>query len=142
MARGLGVDTFETAVPWSSLELLHAEVSRVLAEGVAETLDGKGRAVVFCHLSHSYPEGACLYFTAIFPRSGQPLSQWRAIKRAATETILANGGSLSHHHGVGADHAEWLARQKGDLGFRLLGAVAATLDPSGVMATGARKALK
>jgi alkyldihydroxyacetonephosphate synthase len=141
MARGLGVDTFETAVAWSNLEALHAEVGRALAENAARTLDQGGRPAVFCHLSHCYPEGACLYFTAIFPRAGNAMQQWRTIKRAATEAILANGGSLSHHHGVGADHADWLAREKGEIGIALLGAVAGVLDPSGVMATGSGKAL-
>src|SRR4030095_6068627 len=99
-ARGLGVAAFETAVAWSNLESLHGEVGRALAETATQTLDAGGRPAVFCHLSHCYPEGACLYFTAIFPRAGNAMQQWRAIKRAATEAILANGGSLSHHHGV------------------------------------------
>ncbi len=109
-------------------------------KALQQTLDGKGRAVVFCHLSHSYPEGACLYFTAIFPRSDQPLlamardqaggdrgdpRQWR--HRSAT--ITASAPTMP---------TGWRV-DKGELGFKLLGAVAATLDPSGVMATGARR---
>jgi alkyldihydroxyacetonephosphate synthase len=106
------------------------------------TLDGEGRAVVMCHLSHAYLEGACLYFTAIFPRSADALDQWRTIKRAAMKAIVANGGTVSHHHGLGADHAEWADNEKGPIGIKVLGAVAAVLDPKGVLATGARKALR
>jgi alkyldihydroxyacetonephosphate synthase len=141
MSRGLGVDTFETATAWSNLELLHAEVSRAIADAAAATLDGKGRAVVMCHLSHAYAEGACLYFTAIFPRGADALDQWRTIKRAAMKAIVASGGTVSHHHGLGADHAEWADSEKGAIGIKVLGAVAAALDPKGALATGARKAL-
>jgi len=141
MSRGLCVDTIETAAAWSNIELLHAEVSRAIAEAAVVTLDGKGRAVVMCHLSHAYIEGACLYFTAIFPRSADALDQWRTIKRAAMKAIVANGGTISHHHGLGADHAEWADDEKGAIGIKVLGAVATALDPKGVLATGARKAL-
>lgn len=141
MARGLGVDTVETATAWSNLELLHGEVVRAVSEAADATLGGKGRAVVLCHLSHAYVEGACLYFTAIFPRADKPLEQWRVMKRAAMQAIVANGGAVSHHHGLGADHAQWAETEKGAIGLKVLGAVAGALDPKGVLATGARKVL-
>jgi alkyldihydroxyacetonephosphate synthase len=141
MARGLGVDTFETAVPWVELEGLHKAVSDAIARAARDTLDGEGRAVVFCHLSHSYTEGACLYFTAIFPRTRNAITQWRAIKEAATEAMLSNGGTVSHHHGVGADHAEWAARANGRMELKLLEAIRRELDPKDVLAPGIRAAL-
>jgi len=142
MARGLGVDTFETAAPWADIVALHAGVRDAISAAVLRTLDGRpGRPVVFAHLGHSYPEGSCVYFTAIFPLAADPLAQWRIIKTAATDAIIAHGGALSHHHGMGADHAPWAAAEKGELGLKLLAALRAELDPNGVMATGMAKAL-
>jgi alkyldihydroxyacetonephosphate synthase len=68
--------------------------------------------------------------------SGREIEQWGAVKRAATEAILATGGTLSHHHGVGADHAAWLEREHGPLGVEALRALKATFDPQGIMNPG------
>lgn len=142
ITRGLGVDTFETAASWSKLPALHAAVRAAVAEAAGATLDGAGHAAVLCHAGHAYPEGACLYFTAIFPRADDALEQWRAVKKAATDAIISNGGALSHHHGMGADHAPWAKNEKGAIGVRLLTALARTLDPDRVMAVGASRALE
>jgi alkyldihydroxyacetonephosphate synthase len=137
MARGLGVDTFETAAPWDRLEALHSGLCNALRTTIGKTLDGgAGRPVVFAHISHSYAEGACIYATAIFPRAPDALAQWRAIKTAATDAIMAGGGALSHHHGVGADHAPWLEDEKGAIGLRIMSAIRHELDPHRVLATG------
>jgi alkyldihydroxyacetonephosphate synthase len=89
------------------------------------------------HLSHSYVDGACLYFTFLYPLdAGSALAQWQELKREATEAVLAAGGTLSHHHGVGRDHAPWLEREKGALGMRVLRAAKQALDPKGVMNPG------
>lgn len=137
MARGLGVDTFETAAPWDKLEALHSGLCDALRSAIGMTLDGAGgRPVVFAHIGHSYAEGGCLYATAIFPRAADALAQWHAIKTAATDAIMAGGGALSHHHGVGADHAPWLEEEKGAVGLRIMSAIRRELDPQRVLATG------
>jgi alkyldihydroxyacetonephosphate synthase len=64
------------------------------------------------------------------------MGQWQTIKRAATEAVLANGGTLSHHHGVGEDHLPWMAQEKGALGIEVLRAVKRTLDPKGILNPG------
>jgi alkyldihydroxyacetonephosphate synthase len=143
MARGIGVDTYETVAPWSRLPELHRTVTEAITAAAAATIGaGQGKPAVFCHLSHSYPDAACLYFTALFPRAADPYTQWLAIKRATTDAIVAGGGALSHHHGLGADHAAWAEGDKGELGIALLGAMSRTLDPGGVMAVGASAGLK
>jgi alkyldihydroxyacetonephosphate synthase len=89
------------------------------------------------HLSHSYLDGACLYFTVLYPvEAGREIEQWRAIKRDATEAIIAAGGTISHHHGVGVDHQPWMAREKGLLGVEVLRAVKRAVDPRGLMNPG------
>ena len=95
------------------------------------------KGAVMCHISHSYPEGASLYFTYIFPRAlDGEIAQWRAIKTAASDAIVANGGTISHHHGVGEDHLPWMAQEKGALGIEVLRAIKHTLDPNGIMNPG------
>ena len=89
------------------------------------------------HLSHSYLDGACVYFVTLYPMDARdPVTQWRHIKHAATDAIVSAGGTLSHHHGVGSDHAAWLARENGPLGMQSLGALKSTLDPDGIMNPG------
>ena len=143
MSRGLGVDTFETALPWHALQDAHVTVKQALKEIIATSRGSlPGNAAVMCHLSHCYPEGACLYFTAIFPRNDDALAQWRVIKAQASETIIRAGGTISHHHGIGADHAEYAGVEKGELGLSLLRAVKLALDPENVMVGGASSLFK
>jgi alkyldihydroxyacetonephosphate synthase len=108
--HGVAVDTMETALPWARLEAGHGAVVQALRSAAA-THAGAGLAMA--HLSHSYLDGACLYFTVLYPvEAGRDVEQWRAIKRDATEAILAAGGTLAHDHGVGVDHQPWMARER------------------------------
>jgi alkyldihydroxyacetonephosphate synthase len=132
--HGVAIDTMETAFEWSQLEGGH---TRVLEAMRAATQRHAGGGLALGHLSHSYPDGACVYFIVIYPvRSGDAWSQWREIKRAITDAIVDAGGTVSHHHGVGTDHAPWLAREKGDLGIAAIQALRSTLDPEGMMNPG------
>jgi alkyldihydroxyacetonephosphate synthase len=134
---GLGVDTFETAVAWSEAQELHDGVFETLKEIVAATLGAQpGKAAIMCHLSHSYPEGACLYFTLVFPQNDTPLVQWRVIKSAVMASVSKLGGTVSHHHGVGADHAEMAAMDKGASALSALRSLKSTLDPENLIVTG------
>ncbi|MBV9331103.1 MAG: FAD-binding oxidoreductase [Alphaproteobacteria bacterium] len=134
MARGVGVDTFETATGWSNLATLHDAVRDALA--AASSISPSSRGIVMCHISHSYPDGASLYFTCIFVRREDELEQWQAMKTRVTDAMLANGGTLSHHHGVGSDHLAWMREEKGDLGLDILRAIKAQLDPASIMNPG------
>jgi alkyldihydroxyacetonephosphate synthase len=92
--------------------------------------------VVLCHISHVYPSGASLYFTVGCAQLDDPVAQWREAKRAASDAIMAAGGTLTHHHGVGTDHLPWLEEEIGQLGIRVLRAVKAELDPAGILNPG------
>jgi len=129
--HGVAVDTFETAVPWSRVQGAHDEVLRAM-QRAAERHAGAGIPVA--HLSHSYVDGACLYFTLLYPLDApHGVEQWQAVKQEVTEAIVTAGGTLSHHHGVGSDHRPWLAREKGALGLAALRAARTAVDPSGLM---------
>lgn len=138
MDRGVGVDTLETATRWSKLDSLYAATRTALEAAIRENAPRPGaHGIVMCHISHSYPDGASLYFTYIFPRAlDGEIAQWAAIKKAASDAIAQNGGTISHHHGVGEDHIPWIVREKGELGIDVLRAIKRTLDPKGILNPG------
>jgi alkyldihydroxyacetonephosphate synthase len=130
---GALVETLETAAFWSRLP----ELYRATAEALRETLSSLGTPpVVLCHISHVYATGASLYFTIACAQSDDPTAQWRQAKDAASQAILAAGGTISHHHGVGRDHREWLRQEVGELGVGVLAAVKRELDPEGILNPG------
>ncbi len=132
--RGYLVETLETAHTWSRLGDLYAAVR----EAIAGALEGLGTpGIVMCHISHVYSDAASLYFTFIARRRhGEEIAQWRAAKRAACEAIVATGGTITHHHAVGRDHAPFMAAEVGELGIDALRALKRELDPAGIMNPG------
>ena len=64
------------------------------------------------------------------------MAQWRAIKDAATRAIVAAGGTITHHHAIGRDHAPYLGDEIGELGLELLRAIKERCDPAGIMNPG------
>jgi len=132
--RGVMVETLETATSWSNLQRLHAAVAGALRAALTE----RGTPpVVMCHVSHLYPSGASLYFSFIAAQQrGQEMEQWRAAKSAASDAIIAAGGTITHHHAIGRDHAPWMRAEVGELGIELLRAAKERLDPRGMMNPG------
>ena len=134
LTQGVMVETLETATQWSSLLSLHRQV----ASAISTALDAQGTpGLVMCHVSHVYETGASLYFTFIArQRDGDELAQWRAVKDAASEAIIAGGGTITHHHSVGRDHARWMNSEVGEGGVQALRALKEELDPAGIMNPG------
>jgi alkyldihydroxyacetonephosphate synthase len=92
--------------------------------------------VASCHLSHSYPDGACLYFTfAATPPPADVESTYVALWDAGQRAVLAAGGNLSHHHGVGLNRARFMAEALGGQ-LAVLQAVKDALDPLGILNPG------
>jgi alkyldihydroxyacetonephosphate synthase len=134
MEMGAMVETLETAHTWSRLERLHAAVAAAIRDSLAA---GGTPGLAFCHLSHAYADGASLYFTFIArARRGEEIEQWREVKRAASEAIVAAGGTITHHHAVGRDHAPYMEAEVGRTGVEVLRAVKERLDPAGIMNPG------
>ncbi|WP_054813642.1 FAD-binding oxidoreductase [Nocardia arizonensis] len=130
---GVLCETLETATTWSALAAVKAEVTAALTDSLA----GQGTPpVVMCHISHTYPTGASLYFTVVAKQADDPITQWGIAKRAAGAAIVAAGATITHHHAVGTDHRPWLPAEVGDLGLRVLRAVKRELDPVGIMNPG------
>ena len=92
----------------------------------------RARAGVFCRFTHVYPDGPAPYFTVLAPaRRGEELEQWAAIKAAASEAIIAAGGTITHHHAVGRDHRPWYDRQRPEPFAAALRGAKAAVDPRG-----------
>lgn len=133
---GIAVDTLETALPWRQV----AETAQAIRQAITGALGALGEAgIVFTHLSHVYPDGASIYTTFLFRRCADPdelLGRWQALKTAASLAILEHGGTISHQHGVGIDHASYLPLEKGAVGIQALHAACRALDPDGLMNPG------
>jgi alkyldihydroxyacetonephosphate synthase len=131
---GYMAETLETAHTWARLGELYDGVRGALSASLA----AQGTpGIVMCHLSHAYRDGASLYFTFIARRRpGAELEQWRAVKAAASEAIVEAGGTITHHHGVGRDHAPYMRAEVGELGVETLRTVKERLDPAGIMNPG------
>jgi alkyldihydroxyacetonephosphate synthase len=129
ISRGYVVDTMEVAARWAACPAMYAEATEAI-QAVGGTL------VASAHLSHSYPDGACLYFTfAGQPETGGREAYYRAAWDAGTRAVLAAGGALSHHHGVGLNRARFVRDALGDA-FDVLVSVKHALDPHGILNPG------
>ncbi len=67
------------------------------------------------------------------------MTPWRSgvrPRRAASDAIIRNGASITHHHAVGQDHKPWLAEEIGPVGVEMLRAVKERIDPTGVLNPG------
>lgn len=134
--RGAVGDVSETAAPWEQLgELYHR--TRSAAQAAFDQIGVQG--FVMCHLSHSYHSGACLYFTFAFrpaAANGEPaglqttLEQYDLVKSAIQQAFIDGGGTLSHHHGVGLDHAPWMEEDLSPAGLDLMVGLLKSADPS------------
>lgn len=122
------VDTIEVAGTWSVLRDLYHSLKEALSEVAM---------VVGCHLSHVYPDGACLYFTMgsmceSDEQAEEVDARWWAV---AMRTTLDSGGTISHHHGIGRARAGWIEEELGEW-FEVLRQIKKAIDPKGIMNPG------
>jgi alkyldihydroxyacetonephosphate synthase len=127
---GVLVETLETVTFWSNLDHVYQSVRTALTDALGDA------TIVLCHISHVYETGASLYFTVATRQTDDPLAQWHAAKAAASDAMVHNGASITHHHAVGQDHKPWLAEEIGPVGVMVLRAVKERLDPTGVLNPG------
>ncbi|HTU52597.1 MAG TPA: FAD-binding oxidoreductase [Acetobacteraceae bacterium] len=133
--RAIIADTFETAVTWDRFEALHATVTKATLAAIRAATGRPGQ--ITCRFTHVYPDGPAPYFSFhALGRHGALLEQWRAIKEAASEALIASGGTITHHHAVGRDHRPWYDRQRPDLFADAFRAAKAALDPASLFNPG------
>jgi alkyldihydroxyacetonephosphate synthase len=127
-------ETFETAITWDRFWEFHHGVKAAVRSALDEVCGGGATSSRFAYV---YPDGPSPYYSVYAPgRAGQELEQWDAIKQAASEAILALGGTITHHHSVGRDHRPWYLREVPELFAGALRAAKAELDPAGIMNPG------
>jgi alkyldihydroxyacetonephosphate synthase len=134
VAMGMISETFETAITWDRFAEFHRGVMAAATDAVRRIC---GAGTVTCRFTHVYADGAAPYYTVLAPaRAGGQITQWAEIKSAASETLLALGGTITHHHAVGRDHRPWYDHERPELFAQALRAAKGTLDPRGVLNPG------
>ena len=128
---GLIIDTFETSVNWSNLDNLHKKVRNYIK--------GRPHTMSMSHSSHFYPEGTNLYF--IFFTHMDEIQEYRDFQKGIFKTIVENGGSLSHHHGVGRMIAPWMEAHLGKNQLDILKVLKKHFDPNNIMNPGGQLGL-
>lgn len=134
MNWGVMIDTLETATNWDNVMTLYRSVKKAISQALE---DYNSPSIVTCHLSHSYVNGSSLYFIFLGRNvPGKEIEQWEHLKKMAGEAILASGGTITHHHGVGYEHAPWFKEEVGPEALEALKALKASCDPAGIMNPG------
>jgi alkyldihydroxyacetonephosphate synthase len=134
--RGVAIDTLETALPWQQVHEASLAIPKAIVDGMSKHNE---QVLAFSHLSHVYRDGASVYTTYLFRRTADPdevLARWQTMKHDASLTIQRYGGTITHQHGVGTDHAPYLPAEKGTLGMNAICAVCKSFDPDGMMNPG------
>uniref|UniRef100_A0AAY4EWX9 Alkylglycerone-phosphate synthase n=1 Tax=Denticeps clupeoides TaxID=299321 RepID=A0AAY4EWX9_9TELE len=127
-------ESFETSVPWDRWVL---DLCRNVKERIVRECKEKGvqfPPLSTCRVTQTYDAGACVYFYFAFNYRGlsDPVHVYEQVEHAAREEILANGGSLSHHHGVGKLRKEWMQETISSVGLGMLKSVKDYLDPNNI----------
>jgi alkyldihydroxyacetonephosphate synthase len=131
VAMGVLSETFETAITWERFPAFHERVLGAAREAAGE------RALVSCRFTHVYPDGPAPYYTVLAPaRRGEEAEQWAEIKQAASDALIAAGGTITHHHAVGRDHRPWYDRQRPEPFAAALRGAKAAVDPAGLLNPG------
>jgi len=134
IAIGVVSETFETAITWDRFEAFHESVTSSASRAVREVC---GAGSVTCRFTHVYPDGPAPYYTVLAPAApGAELEQWAEIKRAASDAVIAGGGTITHHHAVGRDHRPWYDRQRPAPFATALRGAKAAVDPSAALNPG------
>jgi alkyldihydroxyacetonephosphate synthase len=126
--RGAAGDVSESAMPWSKVVPLYDAVVAA-ANAAFDEIGIKGW--IMAHMSHSYHSGACLYFTFAFVFGDDPIGEYDTVKSAIQQAFVDNGGSISHHHGVGVEHSPWLEQDISPEGVAVMRGLFEATDPAG-----------
>ncbi|XP_065080026.1 alkyldihydroxyacetonephosphate synthase-like [Ochlerotatus camptorhynchus] len=130
-------DSFETSVPWDRcLSLCNNVKSCVTTECERR---GIRRLMISYRVTQTYDDGCCVYFYMAIKHPDDridPVELFKAIEDRARDEILASGGTLSHHHGVGKMRSKWYPASVSQVGVSVLKAVKRALDPKNIFAAG------
>lgn len=126
-------ESFETSVPWDRcLDLCQNVKDRLHRECKEKGIQFP--PYITCRVTQTYDAGACVYFYFGFNYRGiqNPVQLYEEIEASARDEILANGGSISHHHGVGKLRKPWLKKTVGEVGLGSMRAIKNYIDPDNI----------
>ena len=126
-------ESFETSVPWDRVLDLCRDVKECVKRKCSEA-GVKHTPLSMCRVTQTYDVGACVYFYFGFNYRGMsnPLEAFDMVESTARDEILAHGGSLSHHHGIGKLRKKWMNRTVSEVGMQMLRAVKHSVDPQNI----------
>ncbi|MEC7488426.1 MAG: FAD-linked oxidase C-terminal domain-containing protein, partial [Pseudomonadota bacterium] len=134
-SRGIGRDTFETAVTWDNFSALHSKVMSKTHAAIKEVTGRKG--TVTCRFTHLYPDGPAPYFTFHFYCDpSQVATADMEIKAVAYDTMIDAGGTITHHHAIGRMHMPWYLKQRPEIFGKVLESAKTRVDPMRIMNPG------
>ncbi|KAK9885421.1 hypothetical protein WA026_010917 [Henosepilachna vigintioctopunctata] len=122
-------ESFETSVPWDRAISLCANVKQRIAQ---ECRDLSIRHfLISCRVTQTYDAGCVIYFYFAFNHGdvSDPVATHHQIESRARDEIIACGGSISHHHGVGKLRTKWYPQTVSEVGVSLYNATKNELDP-------------
>ncbi len=128
---GLMIDTLECSVSWSNMENVHT--------GVRNFIKSRPNTISMTHISHSYHQGANLYF--IFIAKMDDIKEYKEFQKGVLDNIQKFGATMSHHHGIGKMNAPWLEGQIGKNQIEILRTLKKHFDPNNIMNPGGTLAL-
>jgi alkyldihydroxyacetonephosphate synthase len=127
-------DTFETAITWDRWPAFDAAIRTAVGDALQRTCGG---GALSCRFTHVYPDGPAPYYSFMAPCTPDAQSDaWKEVKKVASDVVIANGGTITHHHAVGKMHRPWYDQQMPDLYLESLKAMKRTLDPAGILNPG------
>ncbi|KAK0415892.1 hypothetical protein QR680_012177 [Steinernema hermaphroditum] len=137
MEYGIMGESFETSVPWDKVINLCRNVKQLIKRE-AEAAGVKYPVLASCRVTQVYDSGACVYFYFGFNSRGlsNALDVYDRIESAARDEIIACGGSISHHHGIGKLRKKWMPSTVGEVGISVLKSIKNELDPQNIFASG------
>ncbi|KAK7067684.1 hypothetical protein SK128_001353, partial [Halocaridina rubra] len=133
---GIVAESFETSVPWDRVQTLcHNVKHRIKGECIDR---GIKHTFITCRVTQTYDAGACVYFYFAFNYRGlsDPVHVYETIESNARNEILACGGSISHHHGVGKIRRQWMSQTLSEPSLGAIKAVKDYFDPDNIFANG------
>ena len=136
LTAGMGVvgDTFETSITWDRWPDFDANIRAAMTSALQRVCGG---GTLSCRFTHVYTDGPAPYYSfSGMGKQGGEIEMWTELKQAASDAVIAGGGTITHHHAVGRDHMPWYRQQRPQLFHDALKAAKSAVDPNGILNPG------